>query len=155
MQKLRRTIKPREMQGLQSDGIDENTKMTGVKVAVVGSRNYADKQRVVDFVNGLKEGTIVVSGGALGVDTWAVETAKARGLETIVIQPEFKQAGGPYKPEDYFRRNDRIVDESVFVAAFWDGKSKGTRYTMERARKQGKLVSEKWINKVIDRVRHN
>ena len=125
--------------------------MNGVKVAVVGSREYTDRQRVIDFINGLKPDTIVVSGGARGVDTWAVKAAEARGLRTIDLLPEFKVTGGPYRRQDYFDRNDKIVDESDHVAAFWDGKSAGTRYTMDRARQQNKLVPEDMIEKVVSR----
>jgi hypothetical protein len=42
-------------------------------VAIVGSRKWAYRDWVYKFVDNLKEPTIVVSGGAIGVDTFAFE----------------------------------------------------------------------------------
>lgn len=49
-------------------------------IAIVGSRFFTRLDWVDTFVNRLPKGTIVVSGGAQGVDTQAKETAKKRGL---------------------------------------------------------------------------
>ena len=57
-------------------------------VAIVGSREFPRQDWVEAFVERLKPDTIVVSGGAKGVDSWAVRTAKSRGLLTKVFPVE-------------------------------------------------------------------
>ena len=52
------------------------------RVAVVGSRGYPDRAAVAAYVQALAEGTVVVSGGARGVDRWAADAAAECGLET-------------------------------------------------------------------------
>ena len=37
-------------------------------------------------------------------------------------------------------RDRLIVDNSDCVLAFWDGKSRGTKYTLDYAREQGKPI---------------
>lgn len=65
-----------------------------MRVAIVGSRAYPTPDEVYNYIGYLKPDDIVISGGARGVDTWAENTAKARGLTTIVfsVQSGF---GGP------------------------------------------------------------
>jgi hypothetical protein len=60
--------------------------------------------------------------------------AKQNGLKLIVHYPDYKKygRGGPLK------RNDLIVKEADLVLAFWDGKSRGTKNTIDKAKKGGK-----------------
>ena len=106
-----------------------------MKIAIVGSRNYARPALVKEFVHAYKGDITIVSGGARGVDTWAVEAAKERGLDIEVINADWdlygKQAG--------FIRNTELIEMADEVVAFWDGQSNGTRDTMNKARKVGKL----------------
>ena len=51
--------------------------MTNV-VAVLGSRTYKDLYKVVVYINKLPSNTIVVSGGAIGVDSVAEAATKKR-----------------------------------------------------------------------------
>ena len=50
------------------------------RVGVVGSRNYQDLLAVRRFVQNLPPGTVVVSGGARGVDMAAEDAARGVGL---------------------------------------------------------------------------
>lgn len=54
-------------------------------VGIVGSREYKDLARVREFVFTLPEDTLVVSGGARGVDSVAVDAANERRLFTKVF----------------------------------------------------------------------
>jgi predicted Rossmann fold nucleotide-binding protein DprA/Smf involved in DNA uptake len=106
-----------------------------MKVAIIGSRTFANLTKVRDYVNQLPSDTIVISGGARGVDTVAETTAKARGLQTIVYLPDWrrgKSAG--------MERNTQIVADADKVVAFWDGNSNGTRDSIKKARSMGKEV---------------
>jgi len=88
------------------------------------------------FVRSLPQSVTIISGGARGVDVIAAETARERGMKLIEIRPDYKGKGGR-APLD---RNDQIVDLCDFVVAFWNGKSSGTAYTINRAKKLGKPV---------------
>ena len=109
----------------------------GKRVAIVGSRTGIKQQQVVDFVNSLPEGTIVVSGGARGVDKWAEEAARVRGLEVDIYPADWNRLG---KKAGMIRNRD-IVKNADEVVAFWDGKSRGTKNTMELAEQAGKLIT--------------
>lgn len=103
-------------------------------VAIVGSRKYPDLDEVKAYVNRLPDDSVIVSGGAEGVDTAAVEAAEARGLVSLVFLPDWPRFG---KKAAYIR-NDEIVRAADQVVAFWDGKSKGTANSIELAKEQHK-----------------
>lgn len=107
-----------------------------MKIAIVGSRNYPVPEDVTDFVDHVTPDTAIISGGARGPDSWAVDRAKTRGLATKVFPADWnahgKRAG--------FLRNQTIVDHADVVVAFWDGQSRGTADTIAKARAAGKHV---------------
>ena len=99
------------------------------RIAIVGSRAYSRLDLVEAFVAALPVGTIVVSGGARGVDTVAEIVARDRGLEVIVFQADWDRLGRKAGPI----RNAQIVANADRVVAFWDGKSRGTLNTLLQA----------------------
>lgn len=101
-----------------------------MKVAIIGSRSYHCLDQVLEFVNKLKEGTVVVSGGANGVDKVAEAAAKARGLKTLIFLPDWDKYGNRAGLE----RNKLIIDAADGVIAFWDEVSRGTVHSMSLAR---------------------
>lgn len=104
------------------------------RVAIVGSRDFKNLDAVVEYVKSLPAGTIVVSGGARGVDTVAQETAFACGLQVTVYHPQW----GKYGNSAGYRRNELIVNNCDRVVAFWTGKSRGTKHTINIAEKMKK-----------------
>ncbi len=101
-----------------------------MKVAVIGSRGLT----VSDFGRYLPENTTeIVSGGAKGVDTSAREYALAHGIKLTEFMPEYTRFGrsAPLK------RNITIIEYSDIVIAFWDGKSRGTKFVIDNCRKLG------------------
>ena len=107
-----------------------------MKVAIVGSRDYPDARQVVRFVLDLPPDTIVISGGARGVDCWAETTAHMIGLEHIIHKPKI-EAYMPYAMS-CLERNTRIVEDADRIVAFWDGFSAGTKDTIDKAQEAGK-----------------
>jgi predicted Rossmann fold nucleotide-binding protein DprA/Smf involved in DNA uptake len=117
---------------------------------------------VASMVRGLAPGSLVVSGGARGVDRTAEEAALARGLPVTSYRPrkdagfhvidkhEFSSTGeevvtqveSPYPLISFrdaaFFRNGLIVAESDRVAAFWTGSSNGTANAINHALRQQK-----------------
>lgn len=110
------------------------------RVAIVGSRRWPDpavvRSAVRSFVDALPAGTVVVSGGAAGVDTWAEQAARRRGLAVVVIRADWRRLG---RRAGYVR-NAEVVERSDRVVAFWDGVSPGTGHTVRIARRRGRSV---------------
>ncbi len=107
--------------------------MASERVAIVGSRDYLHLGRVAQFVAALPAGTIVISGGARGVDKTAEQAARSYGLETLILPADWERFG----KSAGFRRNHDIVGRADRVVAFWDGKSRGAKHTIDLARKAG------------------
>jgi predicted Rossmann fold nucleotide-binding protein DprA/Smf involved in DNA uptake len=106
------------------------------RIAIIGSRGWTDRDAIVQFVDSLPAGTVVVSGGALGADSIAEHAAHARGLAVVVHLPDYRKHGGRAPLE----RNKLIVADADRVVAFHDGKSTGTLHTLGLARRAGKPV---------------
>ena len=104
-----------------------------MKVAVIGSRELK--------VNNLEkylpeEVTEIVSGGARGIDTSAREYALKNNIKLKEFLPEYEKYGraAPLK------RNMQIIDYADMVLAFWDGKSRGTKFVIDNCKRIGKRV---------------
>jgi predicted Rossmann fold nucleotide-binding protein DprA/Smf involved in DNA uptake len=108
-----------------------------LRVAIVGSRHFAAPDRVTEYVNGLPPRASIVTGSASGVDAAATKAARVRGLNVQVLPASFDELADPSKSA---ARNQRLVDACDVLVAFWDGASKGTRTTVERALDAGKEV---------------
>lgn len=108
-------------------------------VAIVGSRDglpWREIKLELGLLLGREDIGTVVSGGALGVDRLAESMALAAGKRTRVIRPEWDK----YGKSAGFRRNVQIVEAAHEVFAFWNGTSKGTKHTIDIARKMGVTV---------------
>lgn len=103
-------------------------------VAIVGSREFPDEERVRNFVRSLPRETVIVSGGANGVDTWAEDEARKLGMTVYVYPADWKA----YGKRAGFIRNVYIVRAAERVVAFWDGRSPGTKSAIEIAQREGK-----------------
>jgi hypothetical protein len=85
-----------------------------VKVAIIGSRDFAALELVTALVAELPPGTLVVSGRARGVDATARRAAEARGLP-------FREVPADWDTLDAragFARNGEIVGPADRVEAF-------------------------------------
>ncbi len=105
-----------------------------MRIGIVGSRNLT----LTNLETYLPEQvTEIVSGGARGVDTCAKEYAIAHNLKYTEFVPEYSRygRGAPLK------RNQQIVEYADIVIAFWDGKSKGTKFTIDYCKKIGKSAT--------------
>jgi hypothetical protein len=116
-----------------------------VNIAIVGTRIdeetqpklYQDVKRLVEmYVETLPSDTLVVSGGAYGVDTMAEDAARARGLKTHIIRADWRKMG----VRAGLIRNSKIVFKADKVVAFWNQESRGTKDTIEKARANNKEV---------------
>jgi len=106
-----------------------------IKLAVVGSRSFDDYERMrkvlVEYLP-----FILISGGADGADSLAERFAREEDLEVIIHYPEWKK----YGRKAGYLRNSFIVRDCDKLIAFWDGRSKGTKMSIDLAKKEGKLL---------------
>ena len=102
-----------------------------MKLAIVGCRNCPP----IDIASHLSEiPEVIISGGAKGADTLARNFALQNNIPLIEFLPEY----GKYGRQAPILRNIKIVDNADSVLAFWDGKSPGTKFTLDYAKKKGK-----------------
>jgi len=119
-----------------------------MKVAVIGGRKF-DNQilafQKLDKLNSLNKITLIVSGGAGGADTIGKIYAHERGIPylefpalwDVLDHPDAlikERYGRKYDSRAGFRRNRDIVDNADVIIAFWDGKSPGTKNSIEYAK---------------------
>ena len=104
-----------------------------MKLAIIGSRG-CPKLEVERFLTRIPD--TVVSGGAVGADSNARDFAKRNGLKLIEYYPDYARYGRTAPLE----RNKLIVDECDCLLAFWDGESRGTKFTIDYAREKNKPV---------------
>ena len=116
------------------------------RIAVVGSRDYTDLSLVKDFIYSLPSDTTIISGGAQGVDLAAETHARERGMKVISIPVDTRNLPQHYdkRKAEFGRRammrNTYIVQMAGSVTAFWDGSSRGTKDSIDKAEKFGREV---------------
>ena len=104
-----------------------------MKLLIVGSRSI-EKYNLEKYI---PDGTqMIITGGANGIDTVAEKYADQKRLSKIVLRPQYNLFGraAPLK------RNEEMVKMCDTALVIWDGKSKGTKYTIDYANKIGKQV---------------
>lgn len=104
-----------------------------MKIAIIGSRSLS----VPNLGDYLPEGvTEIISGGARGVDSSAREFALANNIKLTEFLPDYEKYGrsAPLK------RNVQIIESADLVLAFWDGKSRGTKFVIDTCKKKNVCV---------------
>lgn len=104
-----------------------------MKLLIVGSRSikkYALEKYIPD------DTTMIITGGAKGIDALAEEYADKKHLSKLILRPQYNiyGKGAPLK------RNEKMVEYCDKALIIWDGHSKGTEYTIRYANKSGKEV---------------
>ena len=104
-----------------------------MKVAIIGSRNLF----LNDFKKYLPENTTeIVSGGAKGIDECARTYAIKENIKLTEFLPKYKL----YGKNAPLKRNIEIINYSDIIIAFWDGKSRGTKFVIDNCKKMNKDV---------------
>lgn len=99
-----------------------------MRVAVVGSRGLT----VDNLGDYLPLGiSMIISGGAKGIDSSAREYAKAHGLELVEFLPDYQKYGRGAP----LRRNLEIITATDIVLIFWDERSKGSLFVLQNCKK--------------------
>ena len=98
-----------------------------MKILIAGSRGICD----FDLSEYIPEDVeLIISGGASGVDSIAEQYADRQRISKLVLRPDYKRYGKGAP----LIRNKMMVDIADTVIIIWDGKSRGTKFTLEYAR---------------------
>ena len=94
-----------------------------MKLLIVGSRKITDFD-LSPYI--FEDVDMIISGGANGIDALAEQYADNHRISKCIIRPKYNLYGraAPLK------RNKEMVDMADFTLIIWDGKSKGTEYTI-------------------------
>lgn len=105
-----------------------------MKLLIVGSRSITDFDLSPYIPSTVHT---VISGGAGGIDTLAEQYADDHRISKHIIRPRYDLYGraAPIK------RNEEMVDKADAVLIIWDGKSKGTQFTLKYAEKANKPIT--------------
>lgn len=108
------------------------------KVIIAGGRDFNNyellKTKCDYYLSNLDNAEIVViSGTARGADSLGEQYAKERGYKIDSHPADWDKYG---KSAGY-RRNKEMVDIASAAICFWDGKSKGTKHTIDLCKDKG------------------
>jgi len=114
-----------------------------MKIMISGSRKLNDNNTYTQLEKALEHltPTLILHGGAKGVDTLAAQYATKHNLPQTVIKPDYTK-GGKYAP---LMRNTELVklaDKVICVYAADKIRQGGTGDTYRKAMKAGKLAAE-------------
>lgn len=117
-----------------------------MKVAIIGSRTYTDYVKMKKLLDSILVGLsavgspmCILTGGAVGADSLAMQWCKENNIECEVFLPDYKKVKPPqFAP---LKRNEQIVQNADKVIAFWDGYSKGTLDAIQKAVQNNKRVT--------------
>ncbi len=105
-----------------------------MKVLIAGSRSIKEFDIHLYIP---KETKLIICGGASGVDELAEKYADKNKISKFVLRPNYKQ----YKRAAPLKRNEEMVEMADLVIVAWDGVSKGTKYTIDYAKKKSKDIN--------------
>lgn len=109
-----------------------------MRVLVCGSRVWDMPTWIGSRLAELPKNAEIIHGGARGVDTIAGTYASALGLKVTEYPADWHGQG---KAAGIIRNGQMLDTKPDLVIAFWDGQSRGTRHTIEEARRRGIRVN--------------
>ena len=108
-----------------------------MKLSVIGSRTFENYEMLTAEILKLNLNiSTIISGGAKGADALAERWTKENKVQIQLFKPDWKK----YGKAAGLRRNESIVESCDYCLAFWDGKSKGTKFSIDYCKKQKKPV---------------
>lgn len=110
--------------------------MSGLKLGVIGSRKWQNQKLIFQYLDRESDKiSEIVSGDAIsGPDKMGARWGRKNNKIVTEFPPDTK------RKHPYHYRNRLIAEYCDILVAFWDGKSSGTKYTMDYATRLGKTV---------------
>ena len=104
-----------------------------MKILIAGSRNIVDfdlSEYIPDEVD------LIITGGSCGVDSLAEKYADKHKISKLILRPDYKRYGKAAP----LIRNKKMVEIADTAIIVWNGKSRGTKYTLECAKNLDKEI---------------
>jgi hypothetical protein len=105
-----------------------------MRLGIVGSRSFTNyklfKRKILRKYK-LSDIEVIVSGGAIGTDSLAERFANEYDIPLLIHRPDWTKG-----KIAAVIRNQKIVNDSDKIVAFWDEESKGTEMTIKMAKKK-------------------
>lgn len=107
-----------------------------MKIAIIGSRDYPNMERVKEYIRKLDPSVTIVSGGRIGVDTVVFNEALSLGMKTKIFRNNSNRQG---------RNGMTLADQNLLdycdqMIIFWNGIDLDRLRLRESARLGGKLL---------------
>lgn len=102
-----------------------------MKLLIAGSRSVT-KFDLFPYIP--KDTDLIISGGAKGIDELAELYADRHRISKLILRPNYNL----YSKAAPLKRNEEMIDIAEKILIVWDGKSKGTEYTIQYAKKMNK-----------------
>jgi hypothetical protein len=115
-----------------------------MKLLITGSRSQNDYEKlkygIAEIEKLTNKTTEILHGGAIGNDKLAERYANENGIKQTIIKPNYNYFGRAAP----LLRNNELIRLCDFVLAIFseNGKTPGTKYTVEKSKKAGKTVVE-------------
>ena len=107
-----------------------------MKLAVIGSKEFTDYEKLKSTLDKKEEISQIISGGAAGTDTLAKKYARENNIAFLEFPPDYSKYGKDAKHV----RDKLIVENCDKIIAFYDGKCEGTQYTLDYGKKLRKPI---------------
>lgn len=103
-------------------------------VLCCGSRNWSDflktRKVIASLLSAINHRFTVLHGGAAGADSLSGMAAHLLGLEIEIMRPDWSKHG---RRAGMLRNTTMLERKPDYVIAFWDGVSRGTLDTIQKA----------------------
>jgi hypothetical protein len=117
-----------------------------LRIIIAGSRSFSDyvtlENALDNYLFHKKCHIQIISGGAKGADFLGEVYAKEKKFDLKIFRPDWQSHG---KAAGVIR-NSLMAENADVLFAFWDGKSKGTKDMINKARLKGLEVLTILIN---------
>lgn len=113
--------------------------MVSENILICGSRSDFNVVKVIASINKIVDDNstaLFIHGGARGVDRIADNILKLKNVNTEVHNPDYYKYG---KVAPLIRDNE-MVDKADKIYAFWNGRSKGTKYVISYSKEKHKNI---------------
>ncbi len=123
-----------------------------MRLIIAGSRNITNYNLLVECMFNYTLGpTVILSGGARGVDTLG-ERYWRENRDTIKLE-RYPAEWGIHGLAAGFIRNHEMANNADALLALWDGKSRGTKDMIDRAIRHGLEVHVKVVGEEVESER--
>lgn len=103
-----------------------------MNILICGGRDYQDRETFNAMLDGFVDLVEkVIEGGAQGADSLASEWAIINNKDHVKVPADWDNNG---RAAGFIRNQKMINMNPDLVIAFWDGKSKGTKDTISKAK---------------------